>query len=525
MFRSRPRVVSACQCTGSGVRCARRLAVVVRIVCAGWLVSCDDRTTPATDPVSTVPTSSVPSTPPPGATCEMDGSIRDVASASFHGAPLEGVGASIAAVGDVDGDGAADVLVGAPGNGTNGAASGAAYLMYGGSSLEANVADMVVWLGATDETLGFTVGGAGDIDGNGFSDVVIGSFGYDGAADNVGAAYLFWGTSSGPDDSRRVTIAGTDADGATGRATGAGDIDGDGLGDLLVSTEFGVAYAGGMGLFFGSTLTTATNLTTADADVTFLPPIPDAQLNRMAGEGDMDGDGIPELAVAALGWGEESGAVYLFQGGNPLSSVQDLAAGQWDVRWTGTEGSLAGHEVAFVGDVDGDGRDDLGVGAPYESSIDNKRGAAYLITSFDEPRDQSLANIAIQFDGAMMGSRFGLHLTGGDTNGDGTSEVMFGAKFENRAGFVSGTVYVTDGPLWPGHYEIASTNAPPTTVITGESPGDQMGVVAFVGDINEDGIGDLALGARHHGGGDDFFIDDGNGAAYVLLCGTTPQGR
>lgn len=287
----------------------------------------------------------------------------------------DGAGGAVSGVGDVNGDGVSDVLIGSPYADRGGKSSGAADLILGGAltggSLDA--ADASFRGEAAFDYAGQAVAGAGDVDGDGYTDFLVGAAGTERSA---GTAYLVRGGAepwSGSLGDAQAGVFGVAEYEDVGRAVAsAGDVDADGFTDLLVGTP-GVGAAGGAVLVYGSAAPAF--VPSDEADVVFLGRAATDQAGTsVACTGDIDGDGHPELLLGAPGVGLFSGAAWLFRGsGRPVSS--EAYAGLFAV-----EGSdLAGSAVAGVGDVDGDGYGDFVVGAPGQSSAAPGAGAVWLL--------------------------------------------------------------------------------------------------------------------------------------------------
>jgi hypothetical protein len=148
-------------------------------------------------------------------------------------------GASVSGAGDVDADGGADFLVGAPHESAAGRWAGAAYLVLGspGGEVALSAADAKLVGEGEDDHAGWSVAGAGDVDGDGRDDVLVGAFLQDAGAADAGVAYVVLGTPSGeePLSTASARLVGEEASDFAGwSVAGAGDVDGDGLADLLV---------------------------------------------------------------------------------------------------------------------------------------------------------------------------------------------------------------------------------------------------------------------------------------------------
>ncbi len=386
---------------------------------------------------------------------------------------LEGFGTSITTAGDVNGDGHPDLAVGAP----YGGESGRVYIHSGSEGGLVDVPSSTLTI--TDYTrFGWQVAGAGDVNGDGYDDLIVGS------PDNEraeGAASLFLGASTGLAEEPSLRFEGP-ASGETGFAVaGAGDVDGDGYDDILVGSPGAEDERGQAELFQGraegpSGLPGRT-LTGDEASVFFG--------QTLAGAGDLDGDGFDEVVIGAW-WSQR---VYLYSGS--ATGVSPIATAV--LPDPDEEGSAFGRSLAGAGDLDGDGFDDLAVGAP---SADDGRGWVFVYSGSASGIDPSAAE---GLEGPEADSAFGSSLdAAGDTNGDGFDDLVIGAYlYESR----TGRAYLAQGSASGlSARELRGLSAPDADSSFGLA-------VAGLGDVDADGYDDVLVGAPRY--------DSDTGRAYL----------
>ena len=143
----------------------------------------------------------------------------------------------MAGAGDMNRDGYADVIVGAYHNDTGGADAGRAYVYFGGARPD-DRPDLILTGEAAGDAFGYSVAGVGDANGDGFSDVIVGAYGNDAGGSAAGRAYIYFG-GNGPDAVSDFTITGEASLDNLGYAvSGVGDLDGDGMADAAVAAPF-----------------------------------------------------------------------------------------------------------------------------------------------------------------------------------------------------------------------------------------------------------------------------------------------
>ena len=388
-------------------------------------------------------------------------------------------GSSVSNAGDVNSDGYDDVIVGAYGYNSF---TGRAYIYFGGASVN-NTADVILTGEFTGNNFGNSVSGAGDVNGDGFSDVITGSF-----AANVytGKAYIYYGGSTMNNIADIIMTGENSNDNFGYSVSGAGDVNGDGYRDVICGA-FGFNGIGRAYIYFGGSAMDNT------ADVTMLGGgLVDFFGASVSGAGDVNDDGYSDVIIGAYGYNSTTGRAYIYYGGASMNSIAD-------VTMTGEAvNNLFGYSVSDAGDVNGDGYADVYVGAYGFSS---SKGRAYLYYGGADMNNV----VDIYMTGEESLNYFGYSVSGGgDVNGDGFADMIAGAYGYNSN---TGRVYVYTNTV--RGVDI------PDNYLEGESSFEHFGVaVSNAGDVNGDGYDDLIVGANQNNGG-----GSSSGRAYIYYGG------
>jgi hypothetical protein len=483
--------------------------------------------------------------PPQLSLSDIDGSI---------GFRLDGVGLNdrtgmaVSAAGDVNGDGLDDLVIGAEGASPNGLqGAGASYVVFGRSSgfpassslasLDGNNGALIAGAAVGDFS-GRSVSAAGDVNGDGIDDLIIGAdFADPDGLAFAGSSFVVFGRSDGfpanldladLDGSNGFRLDGGSSEEQSGLAvSSAGDINADGIDDLVIGAPLadpaGMIDAGSTYVVFGSSAGFPPNVKLADLDGTDGFRIDGVAESGQSGSsvsaaGDVNHDGIGDLLIgapfaSALGAELAGSSHVVFGRSSGFPAVVELGGlvGNGGIRLDGAAaGDFSGLAVGAAGDINGDGIDDLFIGASdADPGGRNLAGSGFVVFGSGSGLPASLALASLdgqngfRLDGATAGERFGRAFKApGDFNDDGISDLLIGAAEADRfPGLNSGSSYVIFGRApaqgsFPASQNVGTLNGRNGFRNDGAAIGDTSGsAVSAAGDINGDGIDDLLIAA------------------------------
>ncbi len=378
-------------------------------------------------------------------------------------------GTCVKKAGDINQDGFEDLIIGAPGYNGN---RGRTYIFYGG--LAPGNTPSVILSGENsflqNTYFGYSCSGAGDLNNDGYDDLIVGAYGW---SSQTGRAYIYFGGAS-MDDIPDLILQSEMPNGCFGYSvSGAGDVNGDGYSDVLAGGKYPCIYFGGNnmdnipdlvfnggneGFFWGNPVSTA---------------------------GDINGDGFSDVMIGIFNYSDHIRAFVYFGGRNMDNNIDLILRGN----------NIVNNYDVFVssaGDVNNDGYDDMAVGLDEWS-----RGESNAMIFFGGSVPDNIPDVSMNYE--FLSDHFGVTGMGEDFNGDGYSDVMFGAWANNQS---SGKSYIFNGgENMDNTYDFFAEGE--------ETSSNFAKSVSTGGDVNGDGYSDFIVGAPAK--------DNGIGSSYLYF--------
>ena len=451
--------------------------------------------------------------------------------------PDGNLGDSVSSAGDLNNDGLPDIIVGAPNVDISGTRNeGRVSVIFGSSSgfdSEFPVSSLDGSNGfgidgvSIEQRLGISVSNAGDLNNDEIEDIVIGA---NGTNNNRGDSYVIFGDTSigsgidllSVDGDNGFKIDGiAEGDFFGGAVTNIGDLNDDGFEDIAIGANGvdanGSENAGATYVIFGREEAFLDDLDLELLDGTSGFVISgdnsgDFSGVSVSGAGDFNGDGIDDLLVGANladpGERDRAGITYVIfgQSGGFTAELDLSNLGSDGFTISGVaDGDVSGSSVTAVGDVNGDGFADVGIGAPYADTDNPNAGQGYIVFGTDTGFTEGFFLLSsldgsngFTVDGINVDDRLGTSISAaGDVNNDGTDDFIISAIGTNEEAGTSYVIFGQDGEEpFDATLDLADLNINTGFAIDGIVETDRSGEsVSDLGDVNNDGIDDLLIGA------------------------------
>jgi len=411
-------------------------------------------------------------------------------------------GISVSGTGDINGDGYSDIIVGASNLDSGQTDEGKVFVYHGSSGGASLTPNWTAESNQASANFGICVSTAGDVNGDGYCDVIVGASNLDSGQTDEGKVFVYNGSANGLSNSPDWTSESNQASASFGiSASTAGDVNGDGFSDVIVGAylyDNGQSDEGKVFAYYGS----ASNLSLTQ---NWSGESNQSNANfgwSVSGAGDVNGDSYSDVVVGAPYFDNgqtDEGRAYLYLGSSSgLSTIENWTA-------ESNQGSaLFGHSVSTAGDVNGDGYSDVIIGAPYLDSgqADEGRVFVYLGSA------TGLSTIPHwMVESNQANAHFGNNVsTAGDVNGDGFSDVIVGARYYDNGHVDEGRANVYLGSA------TGLSTIPNWTAESNQASANFGWCVATAGDVNGDGFSDVIGGARLYDNG-----QTNEGKAYLYL--------
>ena len=381
-------------------------------------------------------------------------------------------GSAIASIGDLESDGVNDLAVGAPFDDDNGENRGAIWILFmdadGRVDLERKISDDEGdFIGDldNDDQFGSAIASIGDLNNDGVLDLAVGAPRDDDRGNNRGAVWILFLDALGRvvQNQKISDLRGgfdgnlSDGDQFGGAVANIGDVDADGVTDLAVGAQHdddGGDNKGAVWILFmnsDGTVKAQQKISDNEGNLDDNLESDDRFGSAVAGIGDLNGDGVNDLAVGANqdgDGGSDRGALWILflNTDGTVSSNQKISQNKGEFNGDLNDGDRFGSAVANIGDLDDDGIIELAVGAPQNDDGGQDRGATWILFMDDngEVRSETKISSGNNFDGNLSDSdQFGSAVADiGDLDGDGINDITIGAPLDNDGGTDRGAVWV-----------------------------------------------------------------------------------
>ncbi|MCF0053738.1 FG-GAP-like repeat-containing protein [Dyadobacter sp. LJ53] len=418
-------------------------------------------------------------------------------------------GIAVACAGDVNGDGYSDVMIGIWQYDKGESNEGAVVLHHGSANGLISSPASTLESNQADAGLGWSVKSAGDVNGDGYSDIVIGANTYDTGQNDEGAAFIWLGRPAGTLTRKMKVIKSENDQAELGFAVaGAGDVNGDGYDDFLVGAPYFDNGQNDEGAVF------VYHGSSNGANDVITTQLEGNQINATFGKsvsqaGDVNGDGFDDVIVGAIGYSNQQAN----EGAAFVyyGSASGIIANKLTILESNQATAWMGSSVSSAGDVNGDGFSDVIVGSPNFSSEFSTEGAAFV---FHGSANGIIQAYNVKLKGGQEAAHLGYSVAGaGDVNGDGFSDVILGSPFFTNAQNIEGTAIIFHGSA------NGITSLPATTIESNVAESNFGECVASAGDVNGDGYSDIIVGAIHYTDWQNYQYK--KGAAYVYYGSTS----
>ena len=407
------------------------------------------------------------------------------------------LGVAVAGLGDVDGDGAPDLMGFGAYEDLYGYTVGVPWYFPGLDTTNPAVA-LELPGASSGQYFGIGLAVIGDVDDDGFDDFAVGGSEYSSSTSlRPGAAWVYLGSSLGWSDTPDATLEGfsghSSYDRFGYRVSPAGDFDGDGIDDYAVVARyedkpntFGSAFnhtgdcpsgtkndVGAVYVFRGATGALAT-----EPSFVIYGPQVSQRIDTLDGGGDMNGDGLGDLLFGGWDWDGSAGSNtggFAMVGGRPWSGAGIDVICTYDLEYYAPNaGDRLARDLAFVGDLDGDGCDEVAVGAYLADHTAGNEGAVHVFKGFAGPScpvEPTMAIVTPRDSNDQAGTGVG---GGGDVDGDGILDIAVGAPWYYGNGASRGSVWLLSGShVLSLPFEVLGSHSGTTYAMWDESDGDK----------------------------------------------------